>query len=364
MQKQFQARDTHRMIKNNGRHRKTARLGGTMVEYGILVGLLGVICIEGYMALGQPLQEMLTNVGTHTQSKNTLTLLDIHPNGASGPNGTTASSNFAVLKGKGYYNLAIDPATGRPQLKVVDGENGVSVNVSSVDGSTGRYNALGSVMLAKKIDKLAEQQTDPDLKSYFQQLAKYSYYLGGAEGAMDNVPRLSNGDLMASRVDGATGKMNTYTLGDGLHDVFNYHTQLQALLKNPPAGVNAQDLTQVMPYALDVSNIAQNYLNNFAKFIEPDGSVPNNFGNPDQCTTKPPYGCGAGLGPGASLAYADTVTAESPYLHQMSNIAYDQLMDLDTLKTRADLVLADNRVTNVPVTTTLKDSKTIDVAAK
>src|SRR5262249_27771418 len=147
-------------------------------------------------------QELLMDVGNHTKSQNTMSMLEApqSPAGKNGIKAMTASGPALLLRGKGYYNISIDSTTGQPQLKLVDERNGVSVNVSSVDGDTGRYNALGSIMLARKIEALAEQQTDPNLKAYFQQIAKYSYYLGGAEGAMDNVPHLSSGDLMTYNV--------------------------------------------------------------------------------------------------------------------------------------------------------------------
>lgn len=358
------------MIQSRETHMLKAQSGVAIAEYGILLAMVAVLAVGGLTLLGN------ANFNLFAQAGNILSELgfgDFTPlkdtsgeqlavTGAGMAPGTPGSTGQSrvYLKGGDYYTMVVDPATGQPSLKMINGATGVSVNVSSVEGS--RFNTLGSVMLAKKLEELAQTQTDPNLKGYYGQLAKYAYYMGGAEGVMDNVGEVAWDNVMAGKADPVTGVYQTYTLGDGLRDLFSYQQTLQGLLNNPPVNLDAGEFGQVMPYAVDVTNIAQNYLNNFQQFITPDGEVPQNFGNPSQCNSAAEHGgCDLGTpGPGASLANVDSAVVNPPNVHRMIGVSYDSLVPLDKLKANANQLLANYSVADVPVVATFQDAKIVD----
>jgi Flp pilus assembly pilin Flp len=358
-----------------------AQRGIAIPEYSILLGLVTILAIGGLTLLGDATQSLFSQSGDTLRGSNSMALFN--QNGASNSGTAPYLEKKAVvfgeavvggapstlsLKGGGYLNMAIDPATGQPVLKVVNGSSGVNVNVNSVEGS--HYNVLGSVMLASKLEELANQQTDPKVKDYYNNLAKYAYYLGGAEGVMDNVKQVAWENVSKGTWDPKTGMLQTYTLGDGLRDVYSYQQQLQSLLSNPPSDINPQELKQVMPYALDVANIAQNYVNTFDKFIDANGQVKQNFGDPGQCTLQSqsmglPGGCNLGTpSPGAALANVANAVASPPNSHEMLGIPYDQLVSLSQLKINANKVLAAYDVSDTPVVATFTDAKTADTHAE
>lgn len=353
-----------------------AQHGIAIPEYSILLGLVTLLAIGGLTLLGDATQSLFSQSGG-TLRGNSMAL--INQGDASNISGTAPyllkkATNFGgapstlSLKGGGYLNMAIDPATGQPVLQVVNGSSGVNVNVNSVEGSN--YNVLGGVMLANKLDELASQQTDPKVKDYYSSLAKYAYYLGGAEGVMDNVKQVAWENVSKGTWDPKTGMLQTYTLGDGLRDVYSYQQQLQSLLSNPPGDINAQELKQVMPYALDAANIAQNYVNTFDKFIDANGQVKQNFGDPSQCSTQSqamglPGGCNLGTpSPGAAIANVANAVASPPNGHEMLGIPYDQLVQLSQLKINANKVLAAYDVSDTQVVATFTDARITDTHAE
>lgn len=352
-----------------------AQRGIAIPEYSILLGLVTILAIGGLSLLGDATQSLFHQSGNTLRgtsmalfnqgdASNTALYGDSKKASAFGDAVVGGAPSTVSLKGTGYLNMTIDPATGQPVLKVVNGSSGVNVNVNSVEGS--HYNVLGSMMLANKLDELASQQTDPKVKDYYSNLAKYAYYLGGAEGVMDNVKQVAWANVSKGTWDPKTGVFQTYTLGDGLRDIYSYQNQLQSLLTNPPSYVNAQELKQVMPYATDAANIAQNYVNTFDKFIDSNGQVKQNFGDPGQCTIQSsvagmPGGCNVGTpSPGASLTDAANAVLSPPNGHEMLGISYDELVPLSQLKINANKVLSAYDVTDTPVIATFTDAKTVD----
>jgi len=360
---------------------ENSQLGVAVTEHGLLLGLVALLALTGLSTLGDSTSnllkmggESLNHIGegfwksfdhsdlqtaTIYSSSTSGTQPNVATRNTDGTYTTVASGSVIHPAGAGYYNMAIDPNTGQPVLKIVDGSTGVNVNVNSVEGS--RYNALGGLMLANKLDDLAAAQTDPQIKDYFTRLARLAYYLGGAEGVLDNVHEVACENVMNGHIDFQTGNFQTYTMGDGLRDVYNYQQQFRSLLANPPTSINGQTLAEILPYAADVSNISQNYLNTFQQFITPTGSVPQNFGDPSQCKSAGYGGCDLGKpGPGASLADASNAVASPPNVHEMAGVSYDSLVSLNKLKANADLVLKNYNVQNEPVVATFTDAKTVD----
>jgi Flp pilus assembly pilin Flp len=319
-----------------------AEPGVTVVEYAVLLGLVLVLSIGGLKLLGGSISSLLGNASQKSAEQGTIKLL-----------GPTAQSAFASgttlgLKGSGYYGVKINPATGQPELTMIDGASATNSNVSSIDGS--RMNTLGSVMLANSLADLAAQQTDPDLRSYYDKMAKLSYYLAGAEGELDEVPGL--------RID--TQGNATYTKGNALGDIVIYTRQLDALMNNPPKTLSSTDYRQAMPLAADVYNIAHQYQNAFSRFVDEKGQVKQNFGVPQLSSME--VCCATGdETPGSALRYATQATSKMPPdlppVGKMINAPYDKLVNYDQLKAVADGVLATNKVDNLPVTSTIQDAQ-------
>lgn len=320
---------------------RISKTGISLTEYSVLIGLIGVLSIFGLKSLGESLQSLFSGTSTHLESNNTLSVL--------APINTESPQRVKLtLQGKNYYSLVIDPATGKPVLQLTSGTNGVSVNTTSTDGN---FNTVGSIMLANSLDKLAENETDPEKKAYYKELADLSFYLGGAEGEMDGVPNLDIADS-----DGR----GTYTRGDALRDIYTYQKKLKDLMNNPPDSMNKTELLSVLPFAADAYNISQTYLNTFSKFIKSDGSVPGNFGVASRCDGPTcPLGNGT---PGSALANVNKATF-LPQANKMLNKSYDQLRSRDQIRDVATTVLTDNKVESVQVENTLTDATVIDTQA-
>jgi hypothetical protein len=259
-------------------------------------------------------------------------------------------------QGAGYYNITSNPKTGAPTLTLVDVST-LSTNVTSVDGNqrntmTGTVQNLatnpnnnqkltsyyqntmmGTVQAANYIQNLATNpNNNQKLTSYYQSMANLAYYMGGAEGTLDNVPRLA--------VTSA-GNQKPYTNGDALRDINQYKNQLNTLLKNPPKGLSAGAYRELLTYAVQAHNIAQNYVNRYGRFMDGEGNVSRNFGNPELCSYT---ACMIGDGmPGSSLANADQAdyTDSAP---TMSGAEYADVVNLKRLKLVAAQVVEDSRL--------------------
>jgi Flp pilus assembly pilin Flp len=318
-----------------------AERGVTVAEYAVLLGLVLVLSIGGLKLLGGSISSLLGNASQKSAEQGTIKLL-----------GPTAQSAFASgptlgLKGSGYYAVKINPATGQPELTLIDGASATSSNVSSIDGS--RMNTLGTVMLAKSLEELAAQETNPKLSDYYRQMAKASYYLAGAEGELDQIPGLE------FNVEGS--KDATYTKGDALADIVRYSSQLQGLMNNPPAELSSSDFNKAMPLALNAYNIAHQYQNAFNQFIEKDGKVKQNFVVPQLCVEGSGV-CNTGNGiPGSSLQYASQAISGVSDASNMIKQPYEHFVSYDELRATADGVLAANKVDSLPVVSTIQDAQ-------
>jgi Flp pilus assembly pilin Flp len=303
------------------RHTKhhTYQTGTTMAEYAMLIGLVGVVSIIGLKALGGSTHQLIAGTGTGLKTNNTMSVLKPI---------STSNSTAPKLKGTGYYAFVTDSVTGRMTLKMVDGNQGIATNVTSVDGNR---NTLGTLMIANKLQQLADAETDPELQAYYSKMAKLSYYLGGAEGELDDVPDL---DL----------DPGVYNNGQALKDVVMSSQELQLLLQNPPANLqNTAEYAEVMPLAVEVYNIAQNYKNSLSEFISADGTVVS-FGS-SQANTS---GNGS---PGSALASNDLIVG-NPAI----GASFDDLISYNDMRSRASKVLSDNKVESAPVESTLTDA--------
>ncbi|MCE3235157.1 MAG: hypothetical protein K0Q50_1337 [Vampirovibrio sp.] len=324
--------------------------GVTTTEYALFAGLLAVTAIAGLTVLGGSVNGLFSGADTRLSAPNTLSVLaPVQPaktiaatNAQAPPSQTLLQiSNPTAYKGSGYYAVVTDPATGMPKLQLTDGTAGEVKNVSSVDGN--QLNALGSLMLARKLDQIASEQTDPQLQDYYGQMAKLAYYMGAAEGELDDV----NGLRVTKPLNG-----KRYTNADALRDLNQYHGELATLMQNPPAGVNSQTFGTVMPLAAEVYNIGHNYVNHLNTFIKPNGEVTTNF------KTNPSARDG-GPAAGSTFREIDIVIPTTPS-GAPSSKSYEQYIPYTDLKNTVASVLKENLPISEPVETTWNDATVID----
>jgi Flp pilus assembly pilin Flp len=338
----------------------SANPGATTVEYAILIGLVGVVCIVGLKALGVSTYNLLS----HADVENNSTLSLLTP--IQQPHSATSGRIAAPGSGNApAYTLKTDPATGEMTFQLGDTGNNVATNVTSIDGKT--MNTLGSTLLADQLDQLAQAETDPALKSYYTQLAQLSYYMGGAEGVLDNIQSLT------------PPASQTYTNADALHDVVTLSTQLKDLMSNPPANLDQASFNEVMPLAAEVYNIANKYQTGLSDYIvqNPDGTVQVKafdgqtkeatgllagllglFGIDLPATTTQADNTGNGQ-PGSALTTNKSVPGDP----QTTYTSYASLVDLDSMKSKANQVISSNHVKSVSVTSTLTDATVINQTA-
>lgn len=320
--------------------------GISATEYALFAGLLAVTAIAGLNVLGGSVSSLLSASDTRLSAPNTLSVLAPIPSAQVGkPAGNSEnpdSGSPLPYKGSGYYAVLTDSATGMPKLQLTDGTAGGVKNVSSVDGN--QLNALGSLLLARKLDEMASQQTDPEIKDYYGQMAKLAYYMGAAEGELDDVAGLH----LITVIDG-----RKYSNGDALRDLNQYHAQLDTLMQNPPPGINPQEFGVVMPMAVEVFNIGHNYVNQLSDFIKPNGDVTANF-KVDAANRDDGPAAGSTFRQIDHLIPGGTPTGKS----------YETYMPYTELKSTVATVLAKSvPVLSQPVETTWTDATAIDTHA-
>lgn len=318
--------------------------GHSLSEYALMIGLLSMASFLSLQGFGINLSSLFQLQTTKLSSDNTLSLLERpttqNPsNVAAGPATTRLN-----LKGSGFYAIVPNPATGKPELKLVDASGGVT-NVTSVDGD--QFNILGTLRIARKLDKLAEQQTDPALQDYYARMAKLAYYMGAAEGELDDVSGLS--------IYVKVSKYK-YSNGDALQEVADRHRELATLMQNPPPNFDLQQFNQVMPLAAEVFNIGQNYLNHLDKFVASNGNVTKNFGN--KVAGDSNAGSGNGTA-GGSLTMVDGLKNAG----KLRGTSYENFIAYDSLKSTVAGLLDNNKIKAAPVKTTLNDAREIDTVS-
>jgi hypothetical protein len=321
--------------------------GQSLVEYGLFGALLIALPLLALQLFGNSLSSFFYGQSNTLQNKSTLSLLSTPKN--SDLSGLQAGSDSQAgnplnLKGGGFFTVVKNAKTGQFMLKQVDANGGVT-NVTSVAGD--QFNTLGTLRIARQLDALAQQQTDPALQNYYARLAQQAYYMGAAEGELDDVPGLSIYSKLAHY---------QYTNGDGLQEVVDRNRELMALMQNPPAGFDNEAFNQVMPLAAEVFNIGQNYLNHMSNFLDAKGNVPNNFGN--NVAGDPYTGSGNGTA-GSNIAMADNMGKATPII----GTHYADFVPYDTLKANVAHLLDTNAIKPAPVKITLTDAKTIDQSA-
>lgn len=324
-------------------HRKK---GVSLTEYSLLAGLIATASIFSLKLLGGAIHDLFVSFDSSLKANSTLSMLADNPknpsvqqkiaalNSKPSFQGGTITPN---LKGSGYYALKADSDTGQPVLTLIDAASTEVKNATSLEGT--QMNALGTFMLAQTLDELAAQQTQPELESYYREMAKLAYYMGANEGELDDISGLTQG-----------GK---YSNGDALQDLLSTQAALRDLMQNPPGGLNVEQHATLFPLAVDAFNIAQNYINHLESFIDSSGKVPKNFS-----ALNAKGDCFAS-GAGISMEQDTKLTiSKDP---RIRGVSYENLVSYDTLKSKARNLLAKEKLTQ-PVQATFEDAQTLDTA--
>lgn len=319
---------------------KSSEAGNTLTEYGLAIALIALLGFTGLKVLGGSVSETLGSVKQNEAPLMRMASLDFGGTGTA-PSMTVAQGNVP-LTGKGYYTLAIDPATGIPSLKATDGGGSTATNATSIEGD--QWNTLGGFHIADSLEELAKAQTDPAAQDYLMQMAKTAYYLGAAEGELDGVQGFEFPD--------------DYTNLHAYRDVLKFQSELKSLMSKPPAGIDPALLREAMPLAVDVYNIAQTYSNSLAPIVS---QYPNqNFGT-NALGANHNFGSGT---PGSMLEAADKLVAELDTRADLNNkLSYTQIMSFTQLKNTAQQLLAANNLDSEPVKATFTDAEMIEGAA-
>jgi hypothetical protein len=223
---------------------------------------------------------------------------------------------------------------------VVDNAAGGRENATSVDGI--QKHALGTFQIAKMLTLLAEEQTDPALKSYYEALAEKAYYLGATEAELEDVAELR-----------VTSSQSGYSNATALRDLYNYKKEFEALMNNPVPGLDPTELQAVKPLLSEVNQIGNRYLDNLSSFINAQGQVSGNFWIKDASGNLISQ-------PGSIFADGVKFTARSS---KPVSATYASLVPYDQLKRNVDTLLNKHQIVVEPVKTTFTDAQQVNTHA-
>lgn len=310
-----------------------AHAGQSTTEYGLIIASIAIVAIICLSNLGPNLSQLFKQNSDSLLASQASALEDM-PSQANNTKPSATSIAEYDQGGTGYYTLVPDPETGKFKLMTMT-ESTTPVNVTSLDGS--QRNTLGSLRIANTLFQRAEEATNLELKNYYQKMAEKAYYLGAVEGYMDKVVGFS---------DNAE-----YTNGNALKDIGTFKREIRDLMKNPPASMDNQTYASVMPLAVEVYNIGQEYEKTLHSYIKPDGSTLNFI--PD---TR------LGAEPGSILKLKPEQVPDiiTPGNITRSVVSVDDLISFDELKKISTQVLTDNHVDSAPVEVTWTNAKNIE----
>jgi hypothetical protein len=197
--------------------------------------------------------------------------------------------------------------------------------------------------LAAVLQGLANAEADVKARNYFQQLAQLSYYLGGVQGELDDIPGL---ELRPDRLQG-----RDYTNGDALRDLVAYSGQLNQLLNTPPAGLDSQDALLAKSLGREVYKTSTKYRHALSEFLDDSGIVVGNWANFPNCELQA-ADCPQGGHPGYALSSQKDKSLKDK--QPIQGWQYDQLVSFNELVARANGLLAKGNVLNREVKLTFQ----------
>lgn len=231
--------------------------GNTLVEYGILFGLISVASVGAITLFGGSTSQLLGGQGTEFDSATTNVLVRAN-NGTTLANATPGGSNPGRKPGAtgswtdGFMNLIgapgsenqalsgnsvatqtqadINSVTATKGIPLSGGGNG-GTNATSMDGNTiasgsqSAYQAVQQTLkLAEQLNQMADTVDDEALKAWYKEAARYTLLLAGSEATfsykadgVENLALLADTDL-ASQDALWSIQQNRLLLGNKLYD--------------------------------------------------------------------------------------------------------------------------------------------------
>lgn len=341
--------------------------GQSLQEYAILFGLIGVVGIGSLVAMGGNVQDLFNNSsdvlagrGTGGNDVNRLTAMLSTPANPNANQTATTTGDWGSINdgpqdttgasGSVQYTLQVNSQTGQLEITAQGGQNTTSADGGTSAVKTKEQYAFSTIKIANTLDAIAQAELDPASKAYIANLSKMAYYMGMAEGEMDDI----------SAIEESFDKQNLdYVNGTALRDLINYSGTLDAALKNPPAGLSGNAKSLIMALGQEVSGIGQQYQSNLTQFVDKNGNIITNWSNPENCSPKTGK-CASNGEPGDSL-----VGEKDPGYNDIARLSDSSMGDVkfEGIKAAANKLIENGTITKEPVQVTLTDAKTLDEAA-
>jgi Flp pilus assembly pilin Flp len=277
--------------------------GNVVTEYGIILGLVTVVCLVGVKLVGGNVGQLIGSTKTNLSTQ-----------GVKDYVGMKFGEKSAFVQ----KHMIVNPVTGIPSLAVADQGSGAT-NATSAEGST------ATAQSATQLDDLALSITDPALKDWYAKVTAQVHYLAGAEGDFEGNDTLS-----------VTGtRDSTYTNANALLDIASFQVMLKSLMRNPPQNGDPAQIKAVNTLAANVWNNAQGYVARLNPYITRKGGID---------TTQLAH---SGLNEGQ---------------HRIADLTYIKLVKYTTLQQNVTAAASEQTAGQDALNATLQDATTLQTA--
>ncbi|MCE3234319.1 MAG: hypothetical protein K0Q50_499 [Vampirovibrio sp.] len=151
--------------------------GNTLGEYALMFGLLILIAVGAMKLLGGSIDKLFSHPSTTISSHPVQDMVSMKF-GSGAATGIQVGASSSSAPGKNPSNQKLSD-----QL-ISDGVSG-GTNATSVDGNTGTHAVIRTLGVAKKLEEMAEEETDPSLKEKLMAIAAQAYFLSGGEASLE-----------------------------------------------------------------------------------------------------------------------------------------------------------------------------------
>ena len=239
--------------------------GHTTFEYALFIGVFLVFAIGSITLLGRSITDLFSSL-TSSSTQNSMTA---YMNVTLGSKGAGASKG---LPSNGPANGSFGNTNG-----LLTGLSPVAVNVSSVDG-TGLHYVQTTLTYAQRLQQLADDARDPDIKGQLEKIAQDAYWIGGSQATYEyhQNGNTSLADLSKAMIDKDTRDPEIANRAlISIHDNENFLTgDLQALLNMP--GATAEQKAFAQSIANQVLSKSQvEYQASYNNLINSNTSLPD-----------------------------------------------------------------------------------------
>jgi len=225
--------------------------GTALTEYGLALGLIGVLAIVGLTQLGGSIRDLImdmTGALKPDAMAQVASASSLKSEGGSETSSPAIGASGADLNGVTSMKPVLNPATGMYEYSMATGDSQKVTNATSVDGAT-QWNATGSILLANTLEEMASEYPEGSAAyDWFMQMSKLGYY----QGAVESIIYSSDGKPVIS--------LANYSASTMYADLYTYRQQMKGLLESPPAGVNPQNINTAQILAGEIYNISVHYV--------------------------------------------------------------------------------------------------------